>query len=72
VARRIAPLRPPKKPLVKVKVPTLTTPPILRLPALRLGPLGVVEFQRVSPGELSPINITVVREMRERGRPLVP
>lgn len=56
-----------KEPLITVKIPKLIDPPILELPEVKVGPLKIIEFRRVDPGELLPVNIRIIIESRKRG-----
>ena len=60
-------LRAPLKPAVVIKVPSLVYPRLAKvIPESRTLLNGLVEVRTAKPGELSPINVTRVKNLRHR------
>jgi predicted GNAT family acetyltransferase len=53
------------KPLVTIKIPKIREREFVTLP-ITSGPFGYVRFRRAAVGELTPVNIEPVLDMRRR------
>jgi predicted GNAT family acetyltransferase len=53
------------KPLVTIKIPKIKEREFVTLP-LTSGPFGYVRFRRAAVGEITPVNIEPVLDMRRR------
>lgn len=54
-----------RRPLLKLRIPSLVDPPLLDVPPKR-GPLGYVAIERVGPAHFTPITITPLEEARRK------
>jgi hypothetical protein len=57
--------RPARGPFIEIRLPTLKSPPVVKLPEEKTGPIGILRVRRVPPSSLTPISLIPLANRRK-------